>query len=201
MDKVRSLIRLIHGFVALGCISGQAQTYTYTYTGNDFTSASGSYSTSDKVTGSLTFSAPLGANFEGTPSATLLNFVFSDGVGPGNIAGGPGETGRSIIILGTDAAGAINSWNINLLVFLPPNSSETKGIQTENDSGGVVDMGNLDEATGFVGIGSVSNSPGMWVLTASPEPCTLGLLAVGMFAVYGMRRGKINKTKTTANER
>src|SRR5271154_297201 len=70
-----------------GMPAGSAQTYIYTYTGNDFTSASGPYTTSAKVTGSITLSAPLGDNYEGNPSATLLNFNFSDGVGPQNISG------------------------------------------------------------------------------------------------------------------
>jgi len=182
MNNVRSLVRLALGFIALGSISGRAQTYIYTYTGNDFTSASGTYSTSDKVTGFMSFSAPLGANYEGTPPATLLSFHFSDGVGPQNLGGGPGVPALDSINLGTDSSGAIVSWNIELLVFLPPSSAETKQIQTENDSGNVVDMGNLDEESGFVGLGSVSANPGVWVETATPEPST-GLLFVSFAAL------------------
>jgi hypothetical protein len=120
----------------LGVLAGSAQGYLYTYTGNDFTSASGTYTTSDKVTGSITFSAQLGDNYEGDPSATLLSFNFSDGVGPQNI-GGTQVVFPNVgaFTFGTDSSGAIVSWNLNLLVFLPPSSAETKGIQTENDSG------------------------------------------------------------------
>jgi hypothetical protein len=150
MNKVSSLIRLALGFIALGSISGQAQTWTYTYTGNDFTSASGSYATSDQVTGFLTFSAPLGDSYTGSPSATLLSFHFSDGVGPQNISGGPGAPALDALTLGTDSSGAIVSWNVELLLFLPPLGAETKQIQTENDSANVLDMGNLEEVTGIV---------------------------------------------------
>lgn len=182
MNKVSSLIRLALGFIALGSISGQAQTWIYTYTGNDYTSASGSYATSDQVTGFLTFSAPLGANFAGSPSATLLSFHFSDGVGPQNISGGPGAPALDTLTLGTDSSGAIVSWNVELLLFLPPLGAETKQIQTENDSGNVVDMGNLDEVTGIVGEGSVSGNPGKWVETATPEP-SVSLLFVSFAAL------------------
>src|SRR5580693_6092083 len=81
----------------LGLLAGSAQTYLYTYTGNDFTSVFNAanelsygfvpYTTSDKVTGSIAFSAPLGDNYEGNPSATLLSYNFTDGVGPQNAAG------------------------------------------------------------------------------------------------------------------
>jgi hypothetical protein len=182
MHKIKYLLWLALGFIALSSISGQAQTYLYTYTGNDFTSASGPYTTSDKVTGFISFSAPLGDNFEGNPSATLLSYHFSDGVGPQNLGGGPGVPALNSIILGTDSSGAIVSWNIELLVFLPPNESETKGIQTENDSANVVDSGNLDEASGIVGEGLVSADPGVWVETVVPEP-SAGLLFVPFAAL------------------
>ena len=180
-----------------GALAASAQTYTYTYTGNDFTSVSnappmgflnGPYTSSDKVTGSITFSAPLGDNYEGTPSATLLNFNFSDGVGPQNIAGGPGVPAHDSIILGTDSSGAIVSWNFEFLVFLPSTPAETKFIQTENASGNVVDSGNLDEESGIVGEGSVPSDPGAWVETVVPEP-SVGTLFVSFAAlVLAFRR-------------
>ena len=174
----------------LWVLAASAQSYIYTYTGNDFTSVSnappmgflnGPYTTSDKVTGSITFSAPLGANYEGTPSATLLNFNFSDGVGPQNIAGGPGMPAHDSIILGTDSSGAIVSWNFEFLVFLS-GGTETKFIQTENDSGNVVDSGNLDEESGIVGEGSVISDLGEWVETVVPEP-SVGTLFVWFAAL------------------
>ncbi len=187
MHKVNPLVRLALGFIALVSTSALAQTYVYTYTGNDYTSASGPYSTSDKVTGFIDFSAPLGDNYEGNPSATMLGFNFSDGVGPQNIVGGPGGLvdGRGqISTFGTDSSGAIVSWNFELLDFLPPFQAETKGIQTENDSGNVVDSGNLDEATGIVGEGSVSANPGVWVETIVPAPePSVGLLFVSFAAL------------------
>jgi len=162
-----------------GVIAGSAQTYIYTYTGNDFTSVSGAYTTSDKITGSITFSAPLGDNYEGNPSATMLSFNFTDGVGPQNVVGPPYVFGSTF---GTDSSGVIVSWNFVALNFLPPNSQETKGIQTENDSGNVVDSGNLDEASGIVGEGSVSANPGVWVETIVPEP-SIGSLFVSFAAL------------------
>ena len=77
--------------------SAQAQTYIYTYTGSEFTSVFNAanellygivpYTTSGRITGSITFSAPLGDNYEGNPSATMLSYNFTDGVGPQNVAG------------------------------------------------------------------------------------------------------------------
>jgi hypothetical protein len=194
MPKVTPLVRLALGFIALVSTSAFAQTYIYTYTGNDFTSASGPYTTSDKVTGAITFSAPLGDDYEGNPSATILNFIFSDGVGPQNITGGPGGlvAGRAqIITFGTDSSGNIVSWNFGVLVFLA-GGTETKGIQTENDSGNVMDSGNLDESSGIVGEGSVSGNPGVWVETIVPAPePSVGLLFVSFGAlVLAFRRLK-----------
>ena len=195
MHKVNPLLRLALGFITLVSTSALAQTYVYTYTGNGFTSASGPYATSDKVTGSVTFSAPLGDNYAGSPSATMLNFNFSDGVGPQNVVGGPGVPvlGGVLVqdsIFATDSSGAIVSWNFQVLDFLPSFIPETKGIQTENDSGNVVDSGNLDEASGIVGEGSVSANPGVWVETIVPEP-SVGLLFVSFAAlVLASRRFK-----------
>jgi hypothetical protein len=176
----------------LGVLAGSAQTYVYTYTGNDFTSVFNApnelmygivpYTTSDKVTGSITFSAPLGDNYEGNPSATLVNFIFIDGVGPQNIGGTQaGFPYVGAFTFGTDSSGAIVSWNFEVLAFLS-GGTETKGIQTENDSGNVVDSGNLDQESGIVGEGSVSADPGVWVETVVPEP-SVGSLFVSFAAL------------------
>ena len=182
MHKNKHLLGLILGFSALVSTSALAQTYIYTYTGNDFTSVSGAYTTSDKITGSITFSAPLGDNYGGNPSANILSLNFTDGVGPQNIVGGPG----SLLLastFATDSSGVIVSWNFGVLDFLPPFSAETKEFQTENDSVNVLDTGSLDVPSGFIGEGSVSGSPGKWVETiVVPEP-SVGPLFVAFAAL------------------
>src|SRR5271156_2570743 len=105
----------------MGMLAGSAQSYIYTYTGNDFTSAFNApdepgygfvpYTTSDKITGSIVFSAPLGDNYSGNPSATLLSYNFSDGVDPQNAVGPP--LGFPYVMdstFGTDSSGNIVSW-------------------------------------------------------------------------------------------
>ena len=188
MHKVNPLLRLALGFIALVSTSALAQTYVYTYTGNGFTSASGPYATSDKVTGSVTFSAPLGDNYNGNPSATMLSYNFTDGVGPQNVVGSTSGGGLGFPYVmnstfGTDSSGDIVSWNFEVVAFLsffsPP---ETKGIQTENDSGNVVDSGNIDTPFGYTGVGSVSSDPGVWVETVVPEP-SVSLLFVSFAAL------------------
>ena len=198
-----------------GVLAASAQTYIYTYTGSDFTSIfnapspgffiGGSYTTSSKITGFITFSAPLGDNYEGNPSATLLSYNFSDGVGPQNVAGstlgwGLGFPNVMASTFGTDSSGNIVSWNFEVVAFLsffsPP---ETKGIQTENDSGNVMDSGNIDTPFGFTGDGSVTSDPGVWVETVVPEPSAGSLfvsfaaLTIGIRAVQGRFKMKSQK--------
>jgi hypothetical protein len=187
----------------LGVLAGSAQTYIYTYTGNDFTSVfnaagegfygGGPYTTSDKITGSISFSAPLGDNYEGIPSATMLSYNFTDDVGPQNAAGSTlgGGLGFPYVMastFGTDSSGNIVSWNFAVTGF-SPSGTLTKGIQTENDSSNVVDSGNFVQEGVLEGEGSVSAAPGVWVETvvAVPEP-SVGLLFVS-FAALALASG------------
>ncbi len=204
MNNIRSLIRLALGFFALGTLSGQAQTYTYTYTGNGFTSVFNAvgelgygfvpYTTSSHITGYISFSAPLGDNYAGNPSATLLSYNFTDGVGPQNAVGSLTEGGLGFPYVmgstfGTDSSGNIVSWNFAVTGF-SPSGTITKGIQTENDSGNVVDSGNVDFEGVIEGDGSVTSDPGTWVETIVPEP-SVGLLFVSSAALlFAFRRFK-----------
>ena len=123
------------GAVVLIAFSAQAQTYIYTYTGSEFTSVFNAanellygivpYTTSGRITGSITFSALLGDNYEGNPSATMLSYNFTDGVGPQNVAGSTfgGGLGFPFVMdstFGTDSSGNIVSWNFEVVAFLPP---------------------------------------------------------------------------------
>jgi hypothetical protein len=200
--KTKNILRglAIAVVLQLGVLAGSAQTYIYTYTGNDFTSVSNAanelsygfvpYTTSSKVTGSITFSAPLGDNYEGNPSATLLNFIFSDGVGPQNIAGNQAVFPYVMdFTFATDSSGDIVSWNFQTTAFIPPNAATlTKTIQTENEPGNVIDSGNLDYEGTIVGEGSVSADPGVWVETIVPEP-SVSLLFVS-FAALALASGR-----------
>ena len=135
------------------------------------------------------FSAPLGDNYEGNPSATLLSYNFSDGVGPvqnavgSTLGGGLGFPYVMDSTFGTDSSGDIVSWNFAVTGF-SPSGTITKGIQTENDSGNVVDSGNVDLEGVIIGDGSVSAAPGGWVQTvvAVPEP-SVGPLCVSFTAL------------------
>ena len=196
VPKVTSLVRLTLGFIALGSLPALAQTYTYTYTGNNFTSVANAanetsygilpYTTSDQITGSMTLSAPLGDNYEGSPSATLVSFLFIDGVGPQNIGGNSFEFPYVMdSTFGTDSSGNIVSWNFQVTAFIPPSDATlTKTIQTENEPGNVIDSGNLDYEGTIVGEGSVTSDPGVWVetITPAPEP-SVGPLFVSLAAL------------------
>jgi hypothetical protein len=191
MHKIKHLLRLALGFFALSSISGQAQTYIYTYTGNDFTSASGPYTTSDNITANLILSAPLGANYEGSPSATLLNFGINDGVYQ-DLPELPNMYVEDFTF-GTDSSGNIVSWDFAMIGFheyVEPVQAVT--MMTVNQPGDVMDSTSIDTPNGNLGAGSVPTDPGKWVETVVPEP-SIDLLFVSSAAlVLAFGRFKFN---------
>ena len=158
----------------LGVLAGSAQICIYTYTGNDFTSANGPYTTSDNITANLILSAPLGANYEDSPSATLLNFGINDGLYQ-DLPELPNMYVADFTF-GTDSSGNIVSWDFEMIGFheyVNPVYSVT--MITIDQPGDVMDSTSIDSPNGNMGAGSVPSDPGVWVETIVPEP-SVGLL-------------------------
>ena len=181
MNSKNTLVRLALGFIALISTSAPAQTYIYTYTGNDFTSASEPYTTSDKITANLILSAPLGANYEGSPAATLLNFGINDGV----YQDLPSLPNMHVadFTFGTDSSGDIVSWDFAMIGFheyLNPIQAVT--MMTIDQPGNVMDSTSIDTQFGNIGAGSATSDPGVWVETIVPEP-SVGSLFVSFAAL------------------
>jgi len=144
---------------------------TYTYTGNPFTDVTGPpYTTSDRVTGTVTLASPLGINLPFGTAVTPLAFSFSDGVQTiTNLNANPG----SIFEFGTGPTGAITGWGIAVDTGLvnPPDSITTSPA---------FDRGHL---AGFsTPTGQVSDNPGVWT-TVSDTGSTLALLFLSLTAL------------------
>jgi hypothetical protein len=164
-----------------------ADTYTYTYIGNDFISATGSFTTSDAISGSFTVASPLAGNlpFQAiTPS--VLSFSFSDDVT--SIDNTQPQWSTPLFEVETDGSGSITRWFIVL-----ENSSGgafLSEIVTGNFPASPEDFG-ADGST-FANQASNVLTPGTWTQSTSaspaPEPGTLLLLATGLIALAGSLR-------------
>lgn len=148
-------------------------TTTYTYTGNDFTSVSGGYTTSESVSGSITLATPLAANLTSYTTVVPTAFDFTDGVNTiTNTTPGEG----SQFFFKTDASGNITFWGTTVDI----GSAYQFSISTVNAPGtyGVFDS---SQVNGGISQGEVVNSPGKWSkASAVPEPATQALFVAGI---------------------
>jgi len=174
--KTRTLSKIIRLSCAVGVLTAaavQATPITYTYTGTPFTSVTGPYTTSDKVTGSVELMSPLGPNMSLTP-VTPLTFSFFDGVQTINNS----SSNFATISFATGPTGAITGWLVEL-------GTNTGFIGTVNtiaafDSGQLLPLG-----TGS-GIVLFAFNPGTWTSTTTsvPDACsTFGLLSLAVTAL------------------
>ena len=155
----------------------------YSYTGNDFTSVfAPGYTTSDKITGTLTLSSALPDSLATltNEAALVTSYSFSDGVSSFNMP--CCDTGNQTIFdFTTDASGNITNWDVTL----ETNDNHTGDLTTE---GGVsaFDQSLTDGELG----GSNNGAPGIWsvqsVTSPVPEPATWTLLLLG-FGALGWR--------------
>jgi hypothetical protein len=161
-------------FAVIRAPNAHAQT-TYTYTGKDFTNFVGLPAPTCppvcSIDGSFTVSSPLAAGTTTTATPPAFDFYIST-------ADSPSWTNLNTFVLHfiitTNSIGAISSWNIALNSLSPTANMFTQGnIPTDEDS--------------FIdGVGQAGNTfdPGTWtVTTVTPEPPSLTLWLLGIFAV------------------
>lgn len=159
----------------------------YSYVGNNFNQFSPSsqttYSTSDKVTGTLTVATAFAANRSYVFHFNNLGhvaFAFSDGVNTVTNADGTlitysdGTALDDEITINTNATGQIAGWQIRLF--------NTSGFVYSNSGAG--DLGYIlgpDPRNLFAGgpEGVVVGNPGTWTVSAIPEPSAWAMLILG----------------------
>jgi hypothetical protein len=164
--------------LCLSSLAARADTvYVYTYTGQDFTSASAPYTTSDSVTGELTFSSPLGADLD-FQQEIPVSYSFSDGVDTLTQA----NSNLSFAELSTDSSGNISRYAYGMSTPGGPFIS-ISSAQGDDIGDSLVDEANTPTSGAFTG-------PTTQV-SATPEPSSFVLLGTGMLGVVGMVRKRL----------
>ena len=204
-----------------------ADTYTYTYTGQTYQFAAGAYTTSERVTGEVTVSAPLQSG--AVPGfgdvllpASVISFSFSDGLQ--TITNASTGLEFSVFNFAANGAGLPTEWSVDLYQEVLEGFISTGSgiipeygfnqIETVSEPGFTEDyvfLGNSPMGgTGW--LGENGNDPGTWTMTvnstagvavaATPEPASLGLVlsgAVGMAGWVGRRRGSTAHRKAAVS--
>jgi len=156
----------------------------YTYTGNDFTSVTAPYATSDFISGSLTLELALAPDLSFSP-ITPLSYTFTDGIQSYSSDAPPPEFSFDV---GTDANGNIDQWYFLLGTGAPDNSFISTGTSADNDSldNGAASGQNADDAGTWS-----SNLP-----SVTPEPGSLTMVACALMAIGAVRRRSQRRSRT-----
>jgi hypothetical protein len=149
----------------------QAVPMMYVYTGNPFTDVHGDYTTSDRMTGSVTLSSALAPNMILT-QVTPLAFSFSDGHQTRTLP----TTEDFFFDFATGRTGAITEWIVGMLVV-------DGSIGTSNFGSGDRHVAS-DIASFGGGGGFTDNTPGRWRVARVPDAgATFGLLSLSLTAL------------------
>jgi hypothetical protein len=165
---------------ALAPVESARADVVYQYVGADFTHANDPFSLNDKVTGTITFATPLGANLN-LAAEVPISFSFTAGVETVTSAVYNPNFGR--LNFSTDASGNIIGWDI-VVAF-----GGGGQINIENVTTGITNFGD-QAATGANFHGDANYDPsdafgrnsaaGQFTMTAAvPEPSTWAMMMLG----------------------
>jgi hypothetical protein len=181
------LAALIAQSIAIVASGAAKADVIYTYTGNDFTTANSPYTTSDKITGTITLSSALGLSLVGS-SVSPLAYSFSDGIVTLASPTCCNLSSQTSFVFNTDASGNITNWNV--VVQANANANE---FQTADPSSGLVFDETLTSGSLVHGAENLSD-PGTWSLQAAttsvPEPASLALFAPALLGLAFFYRQK-----------
>jgi hypothetical protein len=172
---------------------------TYTYVGNNYDSivdsalpAGTTFNTSQRITGSLTFSSPL--TDSAYAAVTPVAFSFTNGV---HTFTQLDTLDNSVIELAV-GGGLITSWyiqfNDQFLYSDDPLGRQENDLSTRNTAGNVGDLAEFLEVTPTAGsyytgdTATVRGAPGSWTVSTVPEPGTLALLGAALLGAVFTRR-------------
>ena len=159
---------------------------TYSYSGAPFLTASGIYTTADRITGSFTVAEGFvaipnqgGANFTGG----VVSYSWTDGHQTLTEAN---STGYFRLNFPVENSGFSYTWRIEITTLGGPGSILTYLEMGEHGDEGFLDAANQgggNNSGPWAGI----HRPGTWTVT-TPEPSTLLLLGAGLPAVLALSR-------------
>lgn len=172
--------------LCVSSLTAHADPVTYTLINSPtFTTVTGAYTKSDKITGSFTLTNAIPPGETGQ-SATPASYSFSDGL---NTFTNLNSSIDGFDALGTDASGNINQFEIGIA------SNTTLASFLLEASGGfhqAAANGNSGSGSDFADVlGGNASFQTSAPISATPEPSSIALLGTGLLSVAGIVKRRL----------